>query len=308
MLDLVDDETELFVLELSSFQLERSDILEPAAASVLNISPDHLDRYAGLAAYAAAKQRIFRGQGAMVLNFDDPIVAAMAEPGRDIAWFSVDPASTEGVDELPYDAADLYRLEMHEGEEWLVGRGDPLMPAAEVRIQGRHNLANALAALALGDALGLPRESMAKALRTFDGLAHRMQFVAEIDGVTYINDSKATNVGACTAALNGLDRKAVLIAGGDGKGADFTVLRDVVAERVSALVLLGKDAALLEKALADLVPTRRVETLRQAVPIARELARPGDVVLLAPACASLDQFKDYQERGRVFAEAVRSLP
>jgi UDP-N-acetylmuramoylalanine--D-glutamate ligase len=300
MLDLLDDDAEMYVLELSSFQLERSERLEPVAATVLNISPDHMDRYPDLAAYAAAKQRIFRGTGAMILNVDDPIVAAMAEAGREPLWF--------GVERVPAGSRDRqYWLEAVDGGDWLFAAGSAFMKAAEVRIQGRHNLANALAAVALGDVLGLSRNAMAEALRTFDGLDHRMQWVADIEGVAYVNDSKATNVGACMAALGGLDGKAVLIAGGDGKGADFTVLRQAVAEKVSALVLLGKDGPLLEAALSDLVPTARVENLTKAVAVARTLAKPGETVLLAPACASLDQFKDYQERGRVFAEAVRSL-
>jgi UDP-N-acetylmuramoylalanine--D-glutamate ligase len=294
MLDLLDDGAELYVLELSSFQLERSALLEPVAATVLNISPDHMDRYPDLAAYAAAKQRIFRGDGVMVLNRDDPMVAAMADPERRCRWFGLG----GGVD---------YGVSLIDGEEWLMAVGEPLMKSAEVRIQGRHNIANALAAVALAQAVGLSRPALAEVLRTFAGLDHRMQWVAEIDGVVYLNDSKATNVGACMAALAGLSAQAVLIAGGDGKGADFSLLRKVVADKVSALVLKGKDAPLLEAALGDLVPTVRVETMRQAVEAARGLARAGDTVLLAPACASLDQYKDYQERGRMFAEAVRSL-
>lgn len=294
MLDLLTDDAEWYVLELSSFQLERSTSLQPAVATVLNISPDHMDRYPDLAAYARAKQRIFSGSGVMVLNRDDPVVAAMAEPQRTVRWFGLDDAGDYGVGEVG-------------GESFLLLRGKPWLKASELRIRGRHNLANALAAIALGEAMGLPEEPMREALRRFEGLPHRMQWVAEIDGVTYINDSKATNVGACIAALSGLDGKAVLIAGGDGKGADFQVLRPVVAERVSALILHGRDAPLLERALSDLVPTQRVETLPQAVAAARRVAKAGEVVLLAPACASLDQFKDYQERGQVFASAVRRL-
>jgi UDP-N-acetylmuramoylalanine--D-glutamate ligase len=294
MLDLLDDEAELYVLELSSFQLERSTLLEPAAATVLNISPDHMDRYPDLKAYADAKRRIFNGDGLRVLNRDDAMVAAMAEPSRRCVWFGLD--------------ADVeYGVSLVDGEEWLVCRGQPLMKTREIRLQGRHNIANALAAAALGEAVGLARAAMIAALGQFAGLDHRMQWVAEFDGVTWINDSKATNVGACTAALAGLDRKAVLIAGGDGKGADFSVLRPVVAEKVRAAVLMGKDAPLLEAALRDAAATVRVENMREAVQAARDLAQPGDAVLLAPACASLDQYQDYQERGRMFAEAVRSL-
>jgi len=296
MLDLLDAEAELYVLELSSFQLERSRLLEAEAATVLNISPDHLDRYADLEAYANAKRRIFKGGGLMVLNADDPMVEAMAEAGRRCVRFSLN----EG-------AEAEYRLSQADGQEWLVCGGERLMPVGGIRLKGRHNIANALAAVALGEAAGLSKAAMVKALREFPGLDHRMQWVAEVDGVAYINDSKATNVGACTAALDGLSGPVVLIAGGDGKGADFSVLAGVAAGKVRAAVLMGRDAALLEQALSPVVATVRVDTMKQAVATARRLAQKGDIVLLAPACASLDQYKDYRERGRVFAEAVRSL-
>jgi len=296
MLDLIDAEADLYVLELSSFQLERSLLLEAEAATVLNISPDHMDRYADLQAYADAKRRVFRGLGLMVLNADDPAVLAMAEGGRRSVFFS-----------LKEESDAQYRLAHLDGKEWLITHGEALMPVADIRLKGRHNAANALAAVALGEAVGLSRPAMVKALREFPGLDHRMQWVAEVDGVSYINDSKATNVGACIAALEGLDDPAVLIAGGDGKGADFSVLAGVVASKVRAAVLMGRDAPLLEQALSSVVTTVRVENMRQAVATARKLAQKGDIVLLAPACASLDQYKDYKERGRIFADAVRGL-
>jgi len=296
MLDLVEPSAELYVLELSSFQLERSMLLDCAAATVLNVTPDHMDRYADLDRYAAAKARIFCGHGTMVLNRDDPLVVQMVEPERRCLWFG-----------LQDDPTLDFRLASWGGEDWLLVGDDPLLAAGEVRIRGRHNLSNALAALALGSAAGLARPAMVEALRSFPGLAHRMQWVAEIQGVTYINDSKATNVGACMAALAGLDEKAVLIAGGDGKGADFSGLVPLAAEKVRAAVLMGRDAPLLEEVLRDVVPVTRVANMREAVAAARALARPGDSVLLAPACASLDQYRDYQERGQVFIDAVRSL-
>lgn len=296
MLDLLDEEADLYVLELSSFQLERSLLLNAKAATVLNISPDHLDRYADIHGYAEAKRRIFRGDGLLVLNGDDPVVEAMDEPGRRAVRFS-----------LVNDSPAEYRLGLVNGEEWLIIRDSPLLPVGEVKIKGRHNMANALAALALGEAAGLSNTSMLEALREFGGLEHRMQWVADVDGVAYVNDSKATNVGACKAALEGLVQPIVLIAGGDGKGADFAELAPVVSAKVRAVVLIGRDAPVLEKALAQVVATVRADSLRQAVSTARQLAQKGDVVLLAPACASLDQFKDYRERGRVFAETVRSL-
>lgn len=295
MLDLIDVSVGMYVLELSSFQLESSHLLEPLVATVLNISPDHMDRYADLEAYAQAKERIFHGQGVMVLNRDDPRVVAMARPGRKVAWFGLD---SEDVD---------YELGLHLGEEWILAHGEPVMPRREVRLHGRHNIANVLAALAMGDAAGLSRQAMIAAIKEFSGLPHRTEWVAEINGVTWINDSKATNVGACIAALHGMDRPVILIAGGDGKGADFRVLREVVGQKVKALVLMGRDAPLLREALEDLIQTEMTTNLTMAVKAAAKLALPGDVVMLAPACASLDQFKDYQERGRIFQEEVRKL-
>ncbi len=297
MLDLLDANADLYVLELSSFQLERSELFEATAATVLNISPDHMDRYPSLQAYADAKSRVFKGDGLMVLNADDPMVESMALAGRQQVRFSVK-AGTKAE----------YRLADLNGEAWLVRKSKPLLPVSELRIKGRHNVANTLAATALGDAVGLSETAMVKAMREFSGLDHRMQWVADIGGVSYINDSKATNVGACVAALDGLSNPTVLIAGGDGKGADFSELAEVMAGKVRAVVLMGRDAPHLEQVLSPVVSTVRVGNMAQAVAEARKLAQPGDVVLLAPACASLDQYKDYQERGRIFAEAVRSLP
>lgn len=296
MLDLLDASAELYVLELSSFQLERSELFEPDAATVLNISPDHMDRYPSLEAYAEAKARIFRGSGRMVLNRDDLRVSAMQLPGRRVEWFG-----------LGSDSARDYGLVQTGGQMSLAIKGEPLVPVTDLRITGRHNWANALAAIALADAAGIGRDAMRDALRRFSGLDHRMQWVAEKDGVVWINDSKATNVGATESALAGLDRMAVLIAGGDGKGADFRILRPVIAEKVRAAILMGRDAQLLEDAIGDLVPIVRVANMREAVAAAHTRAESGDAVLLAPACASLDQYQDYQERGRMFADQVRSL-
>ncbi len=293
MMDLLNDDADLYVLELSSFQLERSNLLQAEAATVLNISPDHMDRYAGLNDYADTKKRIFNGNGLMVLNADDPLVESMAEPNRRCVRFSVKQNSQSD-----------YRLN-HQG--WISRGNQPIMPSSELRIKGRHNIANALAAIALGDAASLSDAAMIKAMREFSGLDHRMQWVADIEGIAYINDSKATNVGACVAALEGLNEPVVLIAGGDGKGADFSELAGVVAEKVRAAVLMGRDAPLLEQVLSPVVETVRVDNMAQAVASARKLAQRGDIVLLAPACASLDQYKDYQERGRMFAEVVRGM-
>lgn len=295
-LDLLSEDADLYVLELSSFQLERTTQLQCAAATVLNVSPDHLDRYPDIEAYADAKRRIFRGEGVMVLNADDPLVVGMAEPERRCVTF--------GLGDAPLP--DFHLLQREDGD-WLARKGVPLLPAAELRLQGRHNLANALAALALGEAVDLPFEAMLTALRTFRGLEHRMQWVADTGGIAWIDDSKATNIGACQAALEGLSGKAVLIAGGDGKGADFSPLVPAVARRARAAVLMGRDAPLLEQALHGVTQTVRVANMREAVQAARELAQPGDTVLLSPACASWDQYEDYRHRGRTFAEEVGRL-
>lgn len=296
MLDLLDADAELYVLELSSFQLERSSLLEATAATVLNISQDHMDRYPDLQAYADAKNRIFKGNGLMVLNADEPMVESMGRDVRQCVRFSV-----KGAANADYCLANIDGL-------GCLARGDQsLLPVSELRIKGRHNIANALAAVALGDAVGLSENAMRQAMREFPGLDHRMQWVADVDGVSYINDSKATNVGACIAALEGISESTVLIAGGDGKGADFSQLAGVVAKKARAVVLMGRDAPLLEQVLSPVVRTVRVDNMAQAVAAASELAERGDMVLLAPACASLDQYKDYQERGRIFAEIVRSL-
>jgi len=295
MLELIDETVEMYVLELSSFQLESSHLLEPLVATVLNISPDHMDRYPDLEAYASAKERIFNGQGVMVLNRDDPVVAAMARPNRKVSWFGLDAAEVD------------YELRVHEGQEWIFAHGAAVMPRAEVKLHGRHNIANVLASLAIGDAAGLSRQAMIQAIREFTGLPHRTEWVAEINGVTFINDSKATNVGACIAALHGMDKPVILIAGGDGKGADFRVLREAVGQKVKALVLIGRDSSLLREALGDLVQTVMATNLSKAVEASAQIAIAGDVVMLAPACASLDQFKDYQERGLIFQQEVRKL-
>jgi len=294
-LDLLVQDVEVYVLELSSFQLERTSALNAAAATVLNVSADHLDRHVDVEEYAQEKQRVFRGDGAMVLNLDDPIVKNMQEAGRITHTFSV---KTQ---------ADFYLAEQH-GEEYLMHHDEALMPLAQLPLEGRHNAANALAALALGESIGLDKKAMCKALRKFKGLDHRMQKVAEIRGVKYINDSKATNIGACVAALEGYVRKVILIAGGQAKGADMYELAPAIKEKAKAVVLMGKDAALIQKALEGTsVSVYMAENMAQAVKIAASLATTGDSVLLSPACASFDQFKDYQDRGNKFTKAVLGL-
>lgn len=300
-LDLLDGNADLYVLELSSFQLETTDKLNAEVATVLNISEDHMDRYPNLLAYHQAKHRIFRGARQVVVNRDDdlsrPLVADQL------------PCWTFGLSKPDFNGFGLIE---RDGQSWLAFQFDALMPVAELKIKGAHNQANALAALALGHAVGLPLPAMLQALREFAGLPHRCQWVGQSCGVDYYNDSKATNVGAALAAINGfaaqLSGKQVLIAGGDGKGADFAPLNRAVQQHCRAVVLLGRDAPLLEKALAGTVPLVHVTSLDEAVTAAAQIAQPGDMVLLSPACASLDMFRNFEERGDVFASAVGRLP
>ena len=294
-LELIEDpEPELYVLELSSFQLEAVESLAPAAAVVLNLSPDHLDRYSGLDEYAAAKGRIYRHARTQVVNLDDPVACALAAADRPLIGFTLDAPGN----------GDFGLREQH-GRLWLCRGEEALLAADELKLVGRHNLANALAALALGTAIELPHAAMLEALRAFGGLAHRTQWVAGRDGVEWYNDSKATNIGATLAAIAGFDRPLVLIAGGQGKGADFELLRPVLCARARGVVLLGEAAGEIEAALGGCVPVRRVESMEAAVAAAAEQARPGDVVLLSPACASQDMFVDFQDRGERFSAAVR---
>jgi UDP-N-acetylmuramoylalanine--D-glutamate ligase len=290
---------QLFVLELSSFQLETTYSLDADAATVLNISEDHLDRYADMAAYKAAKARIFRGSGTQVVNRDDPATLAMTVPGRPAVTFGLDAPS----------ASDDWGIRLQGGEEWLV-RGDQMvMRVSELTVPGMHNAANALAALALCRALALPQAALVDGLRRFRGLPHRMELVATIAGVSFYNDSKGTNVGATVAALSGVRTQCVLIAGGDGKGQDFSPLLAPVRERARAVVLIGKDGERIGSALTRSgVPVVRAVTFEEAIRQAYLLALPGDAVLLSPACASYDMFRDYVHRGQEFARIVRTLP
>ncbi len=298
VLDLLrDPEPDVYVLELSSFQLETTTSLNARAATVLNLSPDHFDRYPGMAEYAAAKARIFRGDGLMVLNADDPLVLQMAAPQRRTVRFGAG---------LPQADIDYGRIE-HGGETWLARGARLLLPGASVPLPGRHNQLNVLAAMALAEAMHVPLDAMKRAVAGFHGLHHRTELVGERDGVRWIDDSKGTNVGATVAALSGMDAPVVLIAGGDGKGADFRELRDPVAHRARAVVLIGRDGPLIEKALGGVVPVAHAADMPAAVRVAQRLAQPGDIVLLSPACASFDMFRNYEHRGQVFAQAVREL-
>jgi UDP-N-acetylmuramoylalanine--D-glutamate ligase len=296
-LDLLNGEAAgLYVLELSSYQLETTCSLELAAAVVLNVTPDHLDRYADLGAYAKAKASIYARSAVAIVNLDDPMVAAMARPGQRRLGYSLRPDS--GAD---------YHLLDSEGRRWLACRGEPLLACDEMHVVGEHNMSNSLAALAIGEALGLAREPMLGALRAFRGLAHRAEWVADIGGVRYVNDSKGTNVGATLAAVTGLAGPLLLILGGDGKSQDFSPLRAAFAGKVRRALLIGRDASRIAQALKGVCELESCDSLELAVNAAARAARPGDTVLLSPACASLDMFRDYVHRGQVFTAAVQGL-
>ncbi len=289
-----------WVLEISSFQLETTRSLNPDAAAVLNLCEDHFDRYAGMQDYAAAKAMIFLGEGGgvQILNRDDPLVRAMALPGRKQMTFGLDAPVAESDFGLLRDG----------GDTWLVQGRARLMKTSELAITGLHNAANALAALAICRAVELPFEPLLQALREFEGLPHRMEKVAAFGGITFYDDSKGTNVGATVAALNGMTQRVVLIAGGDGKGQDFSPLRQPLTECARAVVLIGRDAGKIAATLAGCgVPLHQAETMEEAVQQSFVLCQQGDAVLMSPACASLDMFRNYAHRAEVFVAAVREL-
>lgn len=327
---------DVWVLELSSFQLETLETLNADAATALNVSDDHLDRYAGLDGYAAAKARIFYGEGVQVLNRQDHRVMEMALPGRRAPSFGLDVPT----------GADDFGLREQSGAPWIARCSSLLLPVAELPMAGLHNAANVMAALALCEAIGLQAESLLTALRNFKGLPHRLERIAEIDGVAWYDDSKGTNVGATVAALTGLgpmlsaqraehssrlsslgredgrvgesfasgDKddsargRIVLIAGGDGKGQDFSPLKAACALHARAVVLIGRDGSKIRAAVEGIAaPLLAAATLEQAVGIAAEQAHEGDAVLLSPACASFDMFRNYEHRAEVFVAAVRAL-
>ncbi|OIQ96508.1 UDP-N-acetylmuramoylalanine--D-glutamate ligase [mine drainage metagenome] len=293
---------DVWVLELSSFQLETTRSLDADAATVLNVSEDHLDRYIDLDEYASAKMRIFQGTGAQVLNRQDARVRAMALPGRRLASFGLD---APGM-------VDDFGLRMKDGEPWLVQGEHYLLAQSALPIAGLHNAANALAALALCQAIGLQLPRLVEGLKSFEGLPHRVEKIAEIGLVRYFDDSKGTNVGATVAALTGIGGgdggKIVLIAGGEGKGQDFSPLAPAVRQYARAVVLIGRDAQLIAAAIASSgVPLVHAEDMAAAVRAAAAAARPGDAVLLSPACASFDMYRNYGHRAEVFAAAVRAL-
>ena len=297
VLDLLEQPVpDIYVLELSSFQLDTTHSLQAAAATVLNVTPDHMDRYATLGEYAASKAHIFDQAKVAVLNFDDAAVRRMASDVPHSIGFSL----------LRDPAASYYAEE--QGEDILLKyRGNVLVSMNDLKIAGLHNAANALASLAMCEGLGLPLDLCVDALRAFGGLPHRSQFIAEIDEVRYVDDSKGTNVGATLAAVAGMPGSLVVIAGGQGKGQDFAPLAAAFRDKVRHVVLIGQDAKLIDAALAGVCTTEFASDMDAAVRASARAAKKGETVLLSPACASLDMFRDYAHRGDVFAAAVRGL-
>jgi UDP-N-acetylmuramoylalanine--D-glutamate ligase len=292
------DTPDVYVLELSSFQLETTSSLQIDAATMLNLSEDHMDRYASMQDYAIAKARIFYNAKLQVLNRDDAWSMLMARAKLPQVTFGLD----AGEDELSYGLRNV------DGELWLSCGEHELMNARDLKISGLHNAANALAAIALCRGIGIDYVPIIQTLYNFKGLPHRVEWVANIDDVDYFDDSKGTNVGATCAALSGLSQKVVLIAGGDGKGQDFSPLKQPVTDNARAVVLIGRDAPLIEKELLETgVALYHAVDLPEAVNIARKLAQAEDAVLLSPACASFDMFKNYVHRAEVFVAAVKRL-
>lgn len=299
-LDLLEgEEPDLYVLELSSFQLERAGMLNVDVATVLNISADHMDRYPNLIAYHQAKHQIFRGCKKVVVNRADPLSRPLVAEDVEELNFGLDQPDFKG-----------FGLLVEAGEEYLAYQFEKLMPVSELKIVGRHNIENALAALALGKAVGLSIAPMLDALRAFRGLEHRCQLVDEWQGVRYYNDSKGTNVGASIAAIEGLvggGRKVVLIAGGVAKGADFSPLLPVIKAHVRGVVVIGEAAEQLTQLCSEDVTVVSAMSMDSAVKSASLISEQGDAVLLSPACASFDMFKNYQHRGESFVNAVADM-
>lgn len=281
-----------WVLELSSFQMDLTENLDADAAVVLNIAEDHLDRYGDLLSYAASKSKLFNGQGVQVINWDDPLCCAMRRKNRLTRQFSLNRPTDYALSEAGY----------------LMLTGEKTLHYSELPLQGLHNIANILAALALCEALHLPRLRLLESLKTFRGLSHRIEWVNQIAGVDYIDDSKGTNVAATEAALLSMTKKVILIAGGDGKKQDFAPLKKVLQKVARAVVLIGKDAQQIHQAIEGLnLPIKHCDTLEHATYMAASLAKSGDAVLLSPACASLDMFDNYMHRAQVFCDAVFRL-
>ena len=298
VLELLQEDADLYVLELSSFQLETTHSLRAAAATVLNISEDHMDRYANLMAYHKAKHRIYRNCQFYVTNRQDMLTTPLLPDSL--------PNTSFGLDKPDLRSFGIIK---EQGKSYLAKGQTKLLDTAEMALFGEHNMANALAALALGEAVNLPMDAMLDTLKTFTGLAHRCQLVATQQGIAWYNDSKGTNVGATLAAINGLGAsisgKVILIAGGVGKGQDFSPLSPALAQYGKAVLLMGEDAPKIDQALQLNISKSYVSDLNHAVNTAQQLAQQGDVVLLSPACASFDMFKNYEDRGNQFVASVK---
>lgn len=298
-LDLLDQQAQLYALELSSFQLETTAHLNAEVAVLLNISEDHMDRYADMGAYAAAKQRVFTGAQKLVVNRDEPETWPVAESGAQRWDFGFSRPGPRGVSLLESS-----------GGQFIALHHDSIMPVSELKVIGQHNIANAMAAVAVALALDIDREFIRTGIREFPGLPHRCQWVASRDGVEFYNDSKGTNVGATVAAVEGLGMRIsghiILIAGGEGKGADFAPLAAAVNRWARVVVLIGRDAAELAGSLDPDVETYFAASMQEAVSVAGDHAKAGDAVLLSPACASFDMFANFQQRGETFIAAVRA--
>lgn len=303
-LDLTKDDPELYILELSSFQLETTSNLHAEVAVILNMSEDHLDRHGDMMGYHTAKHRIFQGVKKVVYNRDDSLTRPLVPDATPMQSFGL-------------NAPDMNQygiLKENDGTMWLARGRERILKSSEMYIQGTHNVANALACLALGEAIGLPLASMLETLKTFKGLEHRCEFVKEVQGVRYYNDSKGTNIGATLAAIDGLGAaielqqgKVAIILGGQGKGQDFTALRDALSKYAKLAVLIGEDRTVIENAIAGTTTLLHAASLQEAVELCQQHTQAHDVVLLSPACASFDMFKGYSERGHQFVECVNTL-
>lgn len=299
VLDALDENVDWYVLELSSFQLETTQHLGASVATVLNVTEDHMDRYDSLADYHRAKQRIYYGAKQVVLNRQDMLTHPPLAAGMASLSVGMDSPDRHG-----------FGIVKRDGQEYLSFEFTPLMSTDDLKIRGRHNLINCLSALAIGHGAGLPFPSMLASLKGFKGLAHRCQYVRTLDQVDYINDSKATNVGATQAAVSGFQsdhKNLIVILGGEGKGADFSPLRDCLGKAAKLIILMGRDAPIIADVIDNSVPNVTAENMIEAVQTAKTNARAGDLVLLSPACASFDMFSGYEDRGNQFIAAVEGL-
>lgn len=290
-LDLLESDADFYVLELSSYQLETTTSLRPLVAALLNLCEDHLDRYSGYAEYIQAKLHVYDNASLCVSNFDDEVTR---HDSRDISF------------SLNSDAEAEFKLLENNGL-WLAHRHEPWLKVDEINLSGRHNWANCLAAMAIAHSVGISRSAIVTAIKQFAGIAHRSQWIAEINGVEWINDSKATNTGAAQASIEGRECPVILIAGGQSKGADMSVMFATIKRQVKLVLLLGEDAPRLQQAWEGATRIERVRDMQQAVQRAHEEARSGDCVLLAPACASFDMYPKFEARGDDFSRRVKEL-